>query len=177
MRDPISYHFMQENIAILCQLDVTCTRNKPAETVTACTHSCSKLPQYLVKPHSYVRVWLHKTTISPPPHIFMVPLGPRLVFRTSCRPLAAEMFTCSAWAALATSALGLSDLTADMLKVHVVFTHAHWRTEPVCAIWSAQLQSGTEKVQQHGWTLCINKNLCLGLTSCPEHPSSPLSSL
>ena len=74
----------------------------------------------------------------------MVPLGPRLVFRTSCRPLAAEMFTCSAWAALATSAFGLSDLTADILKVHVVFTHAHWRTEPVCAIWSAQLQSETK---------------------------------
>ena len=76
----------------------------------------------------------------------MVPLGPRLVFRTSCRPLAAEMFTCSAWAALATSAFGFSDLTADMLIVHVVFTHAHWRTEQhVCAIWSVQLQPGTEK--------------------------------
>ena len=26
-------------------------------------------------------------------HIFMVPLGPRFVLSTSCRPLAAEMFT------------------------------------------------------------------------------------
>lgn len=71
---------------------------------------------YFAKPHSCVRVWLHKTRLFPPPHIFMVPLGPRLVFKTSCRPLAAEMFTCSAWAALATSAFGLSDLTADMSK-------------------------------------------------------------
>lgn len=42
----------------------------------------------------------------------MVPLGPRLVLRTSCRPLAPLIFNCRAWAALATSALGFSDFTA-----------------------------------------------------------------
>ena len=42
----------------------------------------------------------------------MVPFGPRLVLRTSCNPLAPLMFSCSAWAALATSAFGFSDFTA-----------------------------------------------------------------
>ena len=47
----------------------------------------------------------------------MVPFGPRLLLRTSWSPLAAEILTDSAWAALATSALGLSDLIADMLNL------------------------------------------------------------
>lgn len=46
------------------------------------------------------------------PHIFMVPLGPRLVLSTSCSPRAALMLTASAAWARATSALGLSAFTA-----------------------------------------------------------------
>lgn len=42
----------------------------------------------------------------------MVPLGPRLVFRTSWIPLAPEMLMERAWAALATSALGFKVLIA-----------------------------------------------------------------
>lgn len=46
------------------------------------------------------------------PHIFMVPLGPRLVLSTSWSPRAALMFTASAAWARATSALGLRAFTA-----------------------------------------------------------------
>lgn len=64
------------------------------------------------------------TTASPPrapparprAHIFMVPLGPRLVRSTSCSPRAALMFTASAACARATSALGFSDFTAAMMQ-------------------------------------------------------------
>lgn len=41
-------------------------------------------------------------------HILMVPLGPRLVFRTSCRPLAALMFMCKAADLLRTCAFGFN---------------------------------------------------------------------
>ena len=47
-------------------------------------------------------------------YIFIVPFGPRFVFSTSCSPFAALMFIWSAWAALATSALGFTTLMADM---------------------------------------------------------------
>lgn len=41
----------------------------------------------------------------------MVPLGPRLVLRTSIKPLAALMFMCSAADLLSTSAFGFSTLS------------------------------------------------------------------
>lgn len=44
----------------------------------------------------------------------MVPLGPKLVFITSWIPLAAEILTARAWAARATSALGLRRLMDAM---------------------------------------------------------------
>lgn len=47
-------------------------------------------------------------------YIFMVPLGPKLVLRTSCRPRAALIFTASAACARATSALGFRVFTAAM---------------------------------------------------------------
>lgn len=47
-------------------------------------------------------------------YIFMVPLGPKLVLRTSCRPRAALMFTASAAWARATSAFGFRVFTAAM---------------------------------------------------------------
>ena len=53
-------------------------------------------------------------------YILSVPFGPRFDLRTSCSPLAALMLTASAWAALATSAFGLSDFTADMF-VYVAY--------------------------------------------------------
>lgn len=49
-------------------------------------------------------------------YIFMVPFGPKFVFRTSCNPLAAVIFTCKAAAALATSALGFNVLIADIFR-------------------------------------------------------------
>lgn len=48
-------------------------------------------------------------------HIFMVPFGPRLLFRTSWSPRAALMFTAKAAWALATSAFGLSAFTAAIV--------------------------------------------------------------
>lgn len=48
-------------------------------------------------------------------YIFIVPLGPRFVLRTSWRPLAAVMLRCKAAADLATSAFGFSALIAAML--------------------------------------------------------------
>lgn len=44
-------------------------------------------------------------------HILMVPLGPRLVLRTSCKPLAALMFMWSAADLLSTSAFGFKTFT------------------------------------------------------------------
>lgn len=41
-------------------------------------------------------------------YILMVPLGPRLLLRTSCKPLAALMFMCKAADLLRTSAFGFS---------------------------------------------------------------------
>lgn len=49
----------------------------------------------------------------------MVPLGPKLLFNTSCRPLAAEIFNCKACAARAISAFGFKSLTADILMASV----------------------------------------------------------
>jgi len=54
----------------------------------------------------------------------MVPFGPRLVLRTSCKPLAALIFTASAWAALATSALGFNALIADIFDFARAWTIA-----------------------------------------------------
>mmetsp|Transcript_351 Transcript_351/g.874 ORF Transcript_351/g.874 Transcript_351/m.874 type:complete len:259 (-) Transcript_351:70-846(-) len=54
---------------------------------------------------------------APSTSILMVPLGPRLVFMTSCSPLAALMFMNSAAARPICSALALSCLTADILAV------------------------------------------------------------
>lgn len=48
-------------------------------------------------------------------YIFIVPLGPKFVLRTSWRPLAAVMLRCKAAAHLATSAFGFSALIAAML--------------------------------------------------------------
>lgn len=48
-------------------------------------------------------------------YIFIVPLGPKFVLRTSWRPLAAVMLRCKAAADLATSAFGFSALIAAML--------------------------------------------------------------
>lgn len=48
-------------------------------------------------------------------HIFMVPLGPKLVFITSCIPFAAEIFTANACAARANSALGFNKLIAAIM--------------------------------------------------------------
>ena len=93
--DSTTYHFVQENIAIFSQLDVTSTRHKPAESITI--------------PYPYPYISFHISQVT---YIFMVPLGPRLVLKTSCRPLAAVILTCSAWAALATSAFGFRDFTA-----------------------------------------------------------------
>jgi len=45
-------------------------------------------------------------------YIFMVPLGPKLVFKTSWRPKAAEMLICKACPLLATSEFGLINFTA-----------------------------------------------------------------
>uniref|UniRef100_A0A8C4N9E2 Uncharacterized protein n=1 Tax=Eptatretus burgeri TaxID=7764 RepID=A0A8C4N9E2_EPTBU len=47
-----------------------------------------------------------------PPYIFIVPLGPKLVRSTSCKPRAALIFTAKAARARATSALGLSAVIA-----------------------------------------------------------------
>lgn len=47
-------------------------------------------------------------------YIFMVPLGPRFVLKTSCRPFAALMLIANACVDRATSALGLSDFIADI---------------------------------------------------------------
>lgn len=52
----------------------------------------------------------------------MVPLGPKLVLRTSWSPLAAVMFKCNAAADLATSALGLSAFTAAILGLSNAFS-------------------------------------------------------
>mgnify|MGYP005983869207 FL=1 len=49
-------------------------------------------------------------------YIFTVPLGPRFDFITSWMPLAAEILTARAWAALATSALGFNKLIAIISK-------------------------------------------------------------
>lgn len=43
-------------------------------------------------------------------YIFIVPLGPKLVRMTSCKPLAAEMLMAKALAALANSAFGFNKL-------------------------------------------------------------------
>ena len=48
-------------------------------------------------------------------YIFIVPLGPKFVLRTSWRPLAAVMLRCKAAADLATSAFGFSALIAAIL--------------------------------------------------------------
>mmetsp|Transcript_46084 Transcript_46084/g.150924 ORF Transcript_46084/g.150924 Transcript_46084/m.150924 type:complete len:252 (-) Transcript_46084:8-763(-) len=45
---------------------------------------------------------------APPTSILSVPLGPRLLLSTSCRPRAALMFISDAWPDLSTSAFGLS---------------------------------------------------------------------
>ncbi len=47
-------------------------------------------------------------------YIFIVPFGPRLLFRISCRPLAAEMLIASECDALAISAFGFSIDIADI---------------------------------------------------------------
>lgn len=47
----------------------------------------------------------------------MVPLGPRLVLRTSCKPLAALMFMCSAADLLSTSAFGFRTLSDIFLRL------------------------------------------------------------
>lgn len=59
-------------------------------------------------------------------HILIVPLGPRLVFSTSCSPLAALMFIWSAADLLRASALGLSTRIAIS---NVVWYLPHWETE------------------------------------------------
>lgn len=51
-------------------------------------------------------------------HIFSVPLGPRFIFITSCRPLAAEMLMANAWEARANSALGFNKLIDDIFAVY-----------------------------------------------------------
>ena len=53
------------------------------------------------------------TSPAPPTSILIVPLGPRLDFRTAARPLAALMFMKRAAAGPMTSALGLSVLTEE----------------------------------------------------------------
>lgn len=57
--------------------------------------------------------WQHKVCVppAPPTSILMVPLGPRLVFITSNRPLAALMFMNNAALRPRISALGLSCFT------------------------------------------------------------------
>lgn len=47
-------------------------------------------------------------------YIFMVPLGPRLVFITSCKPFDADIFMANASAARANSALGFNKLIDDI---------------------------------------------------------------
>ena len=49
-------------------------------------------------------------------YIFIVPFGPRLLLKTSCKPFAALMFIAKACAALATSAFGFNDFTADIFS-------------------------------------------------------------
>lgn len=49
-------------------------------------------------------------------HIFMVPLGPRFVLRTSWMPLAPEILMARACCALATSALGFNVLIAAIAE-------------------------------------------------------------
>lgn len=74
----------------------------------------------------------HKLNIDT--HIFMVPLGPRLLLSTSWSPLAAPMFSARAAAALATSAFGLRALIADMLPVFSVVRDVSF-TGRACVVW------------------------------------------
>lgn len=47
-------------------------------------------------------------------YIFIVPLGPKFVFITSCKPFEAEILIASAWAARAVSAFGFNKLIDDI---------------------------------------------------------------
>jgi hypothetical protein len=57
------------------------------------------------------------TPPAPPTSILMVPFGPKLVFMTSCRPLAALMFMNRAALLPMISAFGLSVFTDPMLEL------------------------------------------------------------
>lgn len=54
--------------------------------------------------------------LQPPSHIFMVPLGPKLVRSTSCSPRAAHILTAKAAWARATSALEFIAFIADITR-------------------------------------------------------------
>ena len=66
---------------------------------------------------SQIKLTLGKKNKSFFTYIFIVPFGPKFVLSTSWSPLAAVILRCNAAADLATSAFGLSALTAAMLIV------------------------------------------------------------
>lgn len=70
-------------------------------------------------------------------YIFIVPLGPKFVFKTSCKPLAALMFTASAWACLAISAFGFKETIAAIILIesHSIYFSFSCKRKLYVATW------------------------------------------
>jgi hypothetical protein len=51
----------------------------------------------------------------------MVPFGPRLLFKISCKPFAADILIANAYDARATSAFGFKTLIADIFRFFYLF--------------------------------------------------------
>ena len=85
-------------------------------------------------------------------YIFMVPFGPRFVLSTSCNPLAALIFRANAWAALSTSAFGLSALMADIFAAGIVLRET-----------GVSAHSGPAARANDWHPSCLYESVCLSL--------------
>lgn len=117
-----AYHFVKQHISVLCDLDVSCTRNQPTsdfKLVSLFTklgsmqmvlnRICRTIQNIMITMRTTCFVRLQLRT-----YIFIVPLGPRLVLSTSCRPLAPLILMARACEWRAVSAFEFTDLIAAM---------------------------------------------------------------
>lgn len=90
------------------------------------------------------------------PYILMVPLGPRLVLRTSCKPLAALMFMCRAADLFSTSAFGFNT-RRDIFFFFYCSTENQSGWESVSVrFWNFWVREEVEALWISGWVLGLS---------------------
>lgn len=116
-----NYHFTQQDLAVLGELDTTSTVYQPVVWwVSMCIYVCVCGERALLPSN---------VSLSLDTYILMVPLGPKLDLSTSCKPMAAVMLSWRAWPRRATSELGLiifraeEDLVCWIQSVQSVIWH------------------------------------------------------